>query len=171
MTGGYGKPGWQVWEEDVASIVGGDLVKASGRLTGYKGDVKTGNLLIDCKYTETERYSLSSKMWRSVSEWATNEMRVPMIAVRFASGCEVGVMRLRDYEHIASEAAKPHRTEGVLTIREFEAYNSKGVRMSLGISSRSKLPMTAHMTQGVWNEEVVAMELSRMLKAMGINED
>ena len=124
----YGKPGWQLWEEEMAGRIGGDLVKASGRLTGYKGDVKTSRLLVDCKYTETQRYTLSSKMWRSVSEW--NEANWDSYAV-----CE------------------------------------KGVRMSLGISEKTALPLVASMADGAWSEEVLAMELGRMLKLVGVHED
>lgn len=149
----YGKPGWQLWEEEMAGRIGGDLVKASGRLTGYKGDVKTSRLLVDCKYTETQRYTLSSKMWRSVSEWAMNEMRVPMVAVKLSSGREVGIMRHRDFREM------------------WEAVCEKGVRMSLGISEKTALPLVASMADGAWSEEVLAMELGRMLKLVGVHED
>lgn len=158
----YGKPGWQLWEEEMAGRIGGDLVKASGRLTGYKGDVKTSRLLVDCKYTETQRYTLSSKMWRSVSEWAMNEMRVPMVAVKLSSGREVGIMRHRDFREMW-EANKANW--------DSYAVCEKGVRMSLGISEKTALPLVASMADGAWSEEVLAMELGRMLKLVGVHED
>jgi hypothetical protein len=159
----YGKkPGWQLWEEETAKRVGGDLVKASGRLTGYKGDVKTSDILVDCKYTETQRYTMSAKMWRSVSDWAMNEMRAPMIAVKIASGREVGIMRYRDFRDLWSGNDKCWDSYAVC---------DRGVRMSLGLSEKTLLPMKACMADGAWSEEVITMELSDMLRMVGIDED
>lgn len=47
----------------------------------------------------------------------------------------------------------------------------KGVRMSLGISEKTALPLVASMADGAWSEEVLAMELGRMLKLVGVHED
>lgn len=156
------KPEWQLWEEEVAGRIGGDLVKASGRLTGYKGDVKTSGLLVDCKHTGTRRYTLSSKMWKSASDWAMNEMRAPMIAVKLAGcGLEVGIMRHRDFRDMWAAASHS----------ELYATFDKGIRMSVGISDKTPLPITANMVVGSWCEEIVAMRLDRMLKLVGIHED
>ena len=156
------KPGWQVWEEEMASRIGGELVKASGRLTGYKGDVKTSDILVDCKYTATARYALSAKMWRSVSDWAMNEMRVPMIAVRLGNGREVGIMRNRDFHDVIA------RNGGTV---DGQPTSDTRIRLSFGISVKTELPVVVWMADGAWSEEIVAMPLDDMLKVVGIDED
>lgn len=161
------KPDWQLWEEEMAQRVGGGLVKASGRLTGYKGDVKTSDVLIDCKHTSTQRYTLTAKTWKAVSEWAMNEMRVPMVAVKIedaqaGEAREVGIMRHRDFRELWAANEQEHDSYAVC---------DKGIRMSLGISRKTVLPLTACMAVGAWSEEVLAMELGRMLRMVGLDED
>ena len=43
--------------------------------------------------------------------------------------------------------------------------------MSLGISEKTALPLVDSMADGAWSEEVLAMELGRMLKLVGVHED
>lgn len=73
---------WSVWEEEVAqSINSGNLVKASGRLDMFKGDVKTDELIVDCKYTNNDAFVISFDLFTAIKTWAINEMRAPALAI------------------------------------------------------------------------------------------
>lgn len=72
---------WQAWESEVAERLNGKPVKYSGRMTGFKGDVKTKNFICDCKYTQSNKYALTGDIWYKVSTWALNENKSPMMAI------------------------------------------------------------------------------------------
>ena len=96
-------PDWKKWESDVAFMVDGDVVYASGSTDKFKGDVKTPEVLIDCKFTESSGYRLTDSMWKKLSLWARNESREPVVAVRVKGhrGCEVAVMDELFYDLIS----------------------------------------------------------------------
>ena len=73
---------WREWEDDAAEMLGIDTVKASGRLYAHKGDAKGKGLLIDCKDTQTDGYSVTETFWKELSTWARNETKEPAIAIR-----------------------------------------------------------------------------------------
>jgi hypothetical protein len=102
----FSEPAWSVWENDVALSIGGSKVRASGRFSMFKGDVKTGAVMVDCKHTETGGYAVTADFWKKLSSWAVNEGREPVIAVRM-DGCrdgrsEVAVVNELFYNQISS---------------------------------------------------------------------
>ena len=57
---------------------------ASGATSLFKGDVKSRLILADCKYTERSSYRVTSETWFKLCEWARNEGKRPVLAVRVA---------------------------------------------------------------------------------------
>ena len=73
---------WERWEMDAAEALGCRRVVASGATNLYKGDLKDGTVIVDCKYTEGHSYRLTAAFWSKMLEWGRNECRVPVVAVR-----------------------------------------------------------------------------------------
>lgn len=100
-------PAWMVWESDVAYLLNGAKVKASGATNLFKGDVKTPTVMVDCKHTESGKYTVTAEFWKKLSSWATNEAREPVIAVRIeqpgSERCEVAVMTELFYNAVAGD--------------------------------------------------------------------
>lgn len=95
------KKAWESWEDEVAERLGGAKVKASGRFAMFKGDVKTGTLLVDCKRTKNSSYRLDNQTWDNLFEWGLNEGRIPALAIKCdGDGSEIAVMADADYCHI-----------------------------------------------------------------------
>ena len=91
---------WREWEDDVAYLTDGDIVKASGATDYAKGDVKTSEFLIDAKETRSDGFSVKDDFWSKLSTWARNEGREPAIAIRIygeSSTYEVAVVNEMSY--------------------------------------------------------------------------
>lgn len=103
----FSEPAWSVWETDVAYDTGGSKVRASGRFSMFKGDVKTPTVMVDCKHTESGKYTVTAEFWKKLSSWAMNEAREPVIAVRIeqpeCERCEVAVMTELFYHAVAGD--------------------------------------------------------------------
>lgn len=87
---------WAVWEDDVAERLGASKVRLSGRLQQFKGDVKSTDYLIDCKYTEHDGYAFTLSLWDKLSDWARNESRVPLAAIRTGDGHEFVILPMQE---------------------------------------------------------------------------
>ena len=105
-----GNPDWEEWERDVAySLSNGSQVKGSGRFDMAKGDVKSDSMLIDCKHTGSDGYSLTEDFWDTLSSWAMNESREPAMAVRIereGARHEVAVVSEPTYHLIARDPVR-----------------------------------------------------------------
>ena len=72
----------QLQEKDVAKNLNAKTVVASGAMWNAKGDVRSGKFLIECKTTEKEYYSVSSKVWEKIEEEATKDHgRTPLLII------------------------------------------------------------------------------------------
>lgn len=55
---------------------------ASGALWGMKGDVRNDKFLIECKTTEKDYYSITTKVWEKIEDEALKDrMRTPLLIV------------------------------------------------------------------------------------------
>lgn len=98
---------WSQWEMDFADAVFGNQVKASGRTELFKGDVKDEHILVDCKQTSYRTFHLTLDIWESISEWARNEGREPVVAVR-TDAIEIDVVSAQFYWEISSKRGEPY---------------------------------------------------------------
>ena len=105
------KQEWELWEDYVTDSLQAQKVKASGRMTLFKGDVKSDTFLVDCKYTSGRSYAVTASFWEEVCMWARNEMREPAIAIRCAApNAEIAVVRESWYCYCFEKA-----TAGIIT--------------------------------------------------------
>ena len=86
-------------EKSVAKQFGGKQVIASGALWFAHSDVRNDNFLIECKTTEKDYYSLTSKVWEKiVGEAIRDHMRIPLMAIDLEDRDRVIVFRPQDFD-------------------------------------------------------------------------
>lgn len=68
----------------VASKLGGKRQKGSGALAGHKGDVKTVELLTECKRTEKGSMRITRKWLEKISREADFYGKVPALSIEFS---------------------------------------------------------------------------------------
>lgn len=67
-------------EKDVAKILGGKTVMASGSLWQAKGDVRTSRYLVECKTTDKDFYKLEQKILAKIAKEAIKDgLRSPLL--------------------------------------------------------------------------------------------
>lgn len=72
----------QKQEKSVAKDFNAKTVVASGALWGAKGDVRNDKFLIECKTTEKDYYSITTKVWEKIEEEALKDrMRTPLLII------------------------------------------------------------------------------------------
>lgn len=57
-------------EERLANLVGGRAQPGSGAKWGAKGDVRAEDYLLECKFTDHESFSVSTKLWAEIKHKA-----------------------------------------------------------------------------------------------------
>lgn len=72
----------QKQEKGVAKDLNAKVTVASGALWGQKGDVRNSMFLAECKTTEKDFYSITTKVWEKIEEEALKDgMRSPLLIV------------------------------------------------------------------------------------------
>lgn len=72
----------QKQEKSVAKSFNARPTVASGALWGMKGDVRNDKFLIECKTTEKDYYSITTKVWEKIEEEALKDrMRTPLLII------------------------------------------------------------------------------------------
>lgn len=72
----------QKQEKSVAKDFNARVTVASGSLWGMKADVRNDKFLIECKTTEKDYYSLTSKVWEKIEEEAIRDRgRIPLMII------------------------------------------------------------------------------------------
>lgn len=88
------------WEREVARLVGGRLQPGSGNRVEAQLDVSGGLVLVECKATDAQSFSLTTKVWYAVREASTGSSSAShvqaMLAVRLGDGTRLGVVDLDD---------------------------------------------------------------------------
>lgn len=88
----------QKQENSVAKTFGGRVTAASGALWGMKGDVRSDKFLIECKTTEKDYYTLTSKTWEKIQEEAIKDhMRTPLMMIDLKDRDRYVVFRPKDF--------------------------------------------------------------------------
>lgn len=109
--GKHNEPEWAKWESDFAEMVDAQKVRLSGRLSLFKGDVKDDFILADCKYTSGEFYRLTEDTWEKLADWARNESRFPVLAVKTMDAQLVVVPQDFYYELVRNPPTPRLKTE------------------------------------------------------------
>lgn len=72
----------QKQEKSVAKDFNARPTVASGALWGMKGDVRNDKFLIECKTTEKDFYSITTKVWEKIEDEALKDrMRTPLLII------------------------------------------------------------------------------------------
>lgn len=72
----------QKQEKSVAKDFNARPTVASGALWGMKGDVRNDKFLIECKTTEKNYYSITTKVWEKIEDEALKDrMRTPLLII------------------------------------------------------------------------------------------
>lgn len=72
----------QKQEKSVAKDFNAKPTVASGALWGMKGDVRNDKFLIECKTTEKDYYSITTKVWEKIEDEALKDrMRTPLLII------------------------------------------------------------------------------------------
>ena len=88
----------QKQEKSVAKKFNARLTAASGALWGMKGDVRSDKLLIECKTTEKDYYTLTAKVWEKIQEEAIQDhMRIPLMVIDLKDTDRYVVFRPKDF--------------------------------------------------------------------------
>lgn len=88
----------QKQEKSVAKKFNARLTAASGALWGMKGDVRSDKYLIECKTTEKDYYTLTSKVWEKIQEEAIQDhMRTPLMVIDLKDKDRYVVFRPKDF--------------------------------------------------------------------------
>ena len=80
------KEQWVLFEEDVAEYLDGKRQPGSGNGPVHKGDIKSDEYLVECKYTSKEFYRLNVKTWAKIMNEAMNADKIPLFACRSQAG-------------------------------------------------------------------------------------
>ena len=89
----------QKQEKSVAKEFNARVTVASGALWGSKGDVRSDKFLIECKTTEKDYYSLTSKVWEKIEQEAIRDhMRIPLMVIDLEDKYRVVVFRPKDFD-------------------------------------------------------------------------
>lgn len=72
-------------ENRVAKSVGGNRQKASGALPGSKGDIKSIELLGECKRTDKKSISITLEYLAKITQEASYYNKIPCVAIEIGS--------------------------------------------------------------------------------------
>ena len=120
----------QKQEKSVAKKFNARPTLASGALWFSKGDVRNEKFLIECKTTEKDFYSLTSKVWEKIEDEAVKDhMRIPLMVIDLKDTIRTVVFNpkyLDDFgSHLTYGSNKSYRiTSSMLGYNEYGDYIS-----------------------------------------------
>ena len=121
-----GKKRAQIQEKSVAKDMGAKTVVASGAMWNAKGDVRNDKFLIECKTTEKDFYSITTKVWEKISLEADKDgMRIPLLFVDLRDTDRYVVFNPNDFSvQVNTYEIVPHVHGGCKSYR-FKGYTEE----------------------------------------------
>ena len=116
----------QKQEKSVAKDFNARPTVASGALWGMKGDVRNDKFLIECKTTEKDFYSITTKVWEKISLEADKDgMRIPLLFVDLRDTDRYVVFNPNDFSvQVNTYEIVPHVHGGCKSYR-FKGYTEE----------------------------------------------
>lgn len=116
----------QKQEKSVAKDMGAKTVVASGAMWNSKGDVRNDKFLIECKTTEKDFYSITTKVWEKISLEADKDgMRIPLLFVDLRDTDRYVVFNPNDFSvQVNTYEIVPHVHGGCKSYR-FKGYTEE----------------------------------------------
>lgn len=133
----------QLQEISVAKDLNARTVVASGALWGSKGDVRHDNLLVECKTTEKDFYSLTLNTWEKIEREAVRDgLRIPVMCIDIKGGKErYAVFLVKHFMHYRSYSEIECGDESYWTDKKsFRVDKPKRVSLIAMMSKTGELP-------------------------------
>lgn len=126
-------------ERRVAREVCGRTTIASGALCFQKGDVRADALLVECKTTSKDTYTLSRAVWDKIANEATKDgLRIPVLQVDFEDdGYRPIMCALFNYNDLGQQFLTKENLVDMLENLDGESsYKSAGKSTTLSVDDR-----------------------------------
>lgn len=88
---------WQKKERKDEEDFKGRRTPASGGKSGFKGDVKADDWLVECKHTTKKSFSITKDLWEKVYSEALLADRKPALSIEFSDGKEIVTISKDDF--------------------------------------------------------------------------
>ena len=72
-------------ENKIAERLGGSVQRASGAVSGHRGDIKLPEMLLEAKRTDQESFSIKKDWFEKISKEALINHKVPGLVIEFGS--------------------------------------------------------------------------------------
>lgn len=76
-------------EEHAAKLIDGERVRGSGSVRWRPGDAMSGEILVECKFTDKESLMIEKKTLTKIEEDALNSDKIPMFMFGFDNGGKI----------------------------------------------------------------------------------
>lgn len=125
----------QLQEKSVAKDMGARTVVASGAMWSSKGDVRNDKYLIECKTTEKDYYSITTKVWEKIALEADKDgMRIPLLFVDLKDSERYVICNPHDFEkQVNTYEVVPHVHGGCKSYR-FKGYSDEGLPLLFSLT-------------------------------------
>lgn len=90
------KKKWQNKERRDAKDFGGKVTPRSGGFWAFAGDVKTDDFLIDSKFTKTDSFKITKKIWDKLYGEALKARKTPLLSLEIGEELELIVIDKND---------------------------------------------------------------------------
>lgn len=149
----------QKQEKSVAKSTGSKLTPASGAKWGAKGDVRHEDFLIECKTTEKDYYSITTKVWEKIRMEATKDHgRIPLLVIDLRDQDRYVVFRPQDLDvEIETYEVVPHVHGGCKSYK-FKGYTDSGLPLLFSLRP-DKMPMANHILMVMSYADFAALEI------------
>lgn len=116
----------QKQEKSVAKDMGAKTVVASGAMWNAKGDVRSDKFLMECKTTEKDFYSITTKVWEKIAMEADKDgLRIPLLFVDLRDSDRYVVFNPNDFSiQVKVYEIVPHVHGGCKSYK-FKGYTSE----------------------------------------------
>lgn len=135
----------QKQEKSVAKDMNARVTPASGAKWGQKGDVRSEDFLIECKTTNKDYYSITTKVWEKIRLEATQDHgRIPLLVIDLRDQDRYVVFRPQDLDmDINTYEAIPHVHGGCKSFK-FSGYTDSGLPLLFSLNP-DKMNLANHI--------------------------
>lgn len=150
----------QKQEKGVAKSFNAKTTPASGAKWAQKGDVRNEKFLIECKTTEKDFYSITTKVWEKIHlEAMKDHGRIPLLIIDLHDTDRYVVFRPQDFStEVNTYECSVH---GGCASYKFNGYSDEGLPLlfslkpvKMKVQNHVLMVMTYHDFQEIFKEEL-----------------
>jgi len=126
----------QKQEKSVAKAFNAKTTPASGAKWGQKADVRNEDYLIECKTTQKDFYTITTKVWEKIrTEAIKDHGRIPLLVIDLRDKDRYVVFRPQDFDHkVNTYECAPHVHGGFKSFK-FNGYSVLHVPILFSLKS------------------------------------